>query len=83
MEISQAADQVGGTVNIDSNAVPVIKNREFEAQISVKDRETVALGGIITTRIDDTSTKLPILGDIPFIGKRLLETLNRKKFKLN
>ena len=73
MEISQAADQVGGTVNIDSNAVPVIKNREFEAQISVKDRETVALGGIITTRIDDTSTKLPILGDIPFIGKRLLK----------
>ena len=71
MEIKQAADQVGGTVNIDSNSVPVIKNREFEAQISVKDRETVALGGIITTRFVDDATKMPILGDIPFIGKYL------------
>ena len=81
MEISQAADQVGGTVNIDSNAVPVIKNREFEAQISVKDRETVALGGIITTRIDDTSTKLPILGDIPFIGKRLFGNTQQEEIQ--
>ena len=80
MEISQAADQVGGTVNIDSNAVPVIKNREFEAQISVKDRETVALGGI-TTRIDDTSTKLPILGDIPFIGKRLFGNTQQEEIQ--
>ena len=71
MEIKQAADQVGGTVNIDSNSVPVIKNREFEAQISVKDRETVALGGIITTRFVDDATKMPLLGDIPFIGKYL------------
>ena len=81
MEISQAADQVGGTVNIDSNAVPVIKNREFVAQISVKDRETVALGGIITSRIDDTSTKLPILGNIPFIGKRLFGNTQQEEIQ--
>ena len=81
MEISQAADQVGGTVNIDSNAVPVIKNREFVAQISVKDRETVALGGIITSRIDDTATKLPILGDIPFIGKRLFGNTQQEEIQ--
>ena len=81
MEISQAADQVGGTVNIDSNAVPVIKNREFVAQISVKDRETVALGGIITSRIDDTTTKLPILGNIPFIGKRLFGNTQQEEIQ--
>jgi len=81
MEISQAADQVGGTVNIDSNAVPVIKNREFVAQISVKDRETVALGGIITSRIDDTATKLPILGNIPFIGKRLFGNTQQEEIQ--
>ena len=79
LEISQSADQVGTDIEIDSNSVPVIKNREFEAQISVKDRETVALGGIITTRFEDDAIKIPILGDIPIIGKLLFGKTEKKE----
>ena len=39
MEISQQADQLGGTVSIDNNDVPIILNREFQASVAIPDRE--------------------------------------------
>ena len=74
MELLQQADQVGGTVEIDKNKVPVILNREFEAQISVPDRGTIALGGLINSEVRDSRTKIPVLGDIPFLGKYLFSS---------
>ena len=59
MELLQQADQVGGTVKLDKNKVPVILNREFEAQISVPDRGTIALGGLINSEVRDSRTKIP------------------------
>ena len=74
MELLQQADQVGGTVEIDKNKVPVILNREFEAQISVPDRGTIALGGLINSEVRDSKTKIPLLGDIPLLGKYLFSS---------
>ncbi len=77
MEISQQADQLGGTVTIDNNSVPIILNREFEASIAVPDRGTIALGGLITPEFDDSISKIPILGDIPLIGRYLFSSVNK------
>ncbi|MBQ9088496.1 MAG: hypothetical protein IJY46_06925 [Lentisphaeria bacterium] len=48
---------------------PVIANRALDVQVNVFDGETLVLGGlsdsIVSTRLD----KIPILGDIPFIGR--------------
>ena len=71
LELLQQADQVGTTVPIDGNDVPVILNREFEALISVPDRGTIALGGLISTENRESKLKIPFLGDIPIIGKYL------------
>lgn len=78
MEILQQADQVGDEIEIDGNKVPVILNREFEAQISVPDRGTVVLGGLINTETRDSTTKIPILGDIPFIGRYLFSSTSKQ-----
>jgi general secretion pathway protein D len=78
MEVLQQADQVGGEVLIDNNEVPIILNREFEAQISVPDRGTIALGGLINTETRDSVTKIPILGDIPLIGRYLFSSTSRE-----
>ena len=79
MELLQQADQVGGTVEIDNNSVPVILNREFEAQISVPDRGTIALGGLINSETRDSKTKIPILGDIPLIGRYLFSSQSQQQ----
>jgi len=81
MEINQKADQVGDEVAIDKNNVPVILNREFEAVVTVPDRGTIALGGLINTEKRDTVSKIPILGDIPFIGRYLFSSVSKKNRK--
>ncbi len=78
MEINQKADQVGDEIPIDGNSVPVILNREFEASVAVPDRGTVALGGLINTETRDSVSKIPILGDIPFIGRYLFSSVSKK-----
>jgi general secretion pathway protein D len=79
MEVLQQADQVGDEIKIDGNDVPVIFNREFEAQISVPDRGTIALGGLVNTELRDSVAKIPILGDIPLIGRYLFSTVSKEQ----
>ncbi len=46
----------------------VISERSAETVVTVKDGETVVMGGLIQTREQETESKIPILGDIPLIG---------------
>jgi general secretion pathway protein D len=75
MELNQKADSLGGNVEIDGNLVPIIKNREFEASIAVPDGGTVVLGGLVSTEASDSVNKIPILGDIPLIGRYLFSSV--------
>ena len=75
MELVQKADQLGGNIEIDGNLVPIIKNREFSASIAVPEGGTVVLGGLISTDVVDTVNKIPILGDIPLIGRYLFSSI--------
>lgn len=65
MDVTQTAnDFVRYT---DFNA-PVVNQREAQTTVSVKDGETVVLGGIIKNTVSATVNKVPILGDIPLLG---------------
>jgi general secretion pathway protein D len=77
MELVQRADQLGGNVDIDGNLVPIIKNREFEASIAVPHGGTVVLGGLISTEVSDTVNKIPILGDIPLLGRYIFSSISK------
>lgn len=68
MEVNQTADDVAGEVEIDGNLVPEITKRELNATVSVEDRGTIVLGGLILSRNAVTETKVPLLGDIPVLG---------------
>jgi general secretion pathway protein D len=69
MEISQSADNVGGDVEIDGNLVPIITRREMKANIAVRSEATIVLGGLISTDRSVRQTKVPLLGDIPLLGR--------------
>lgn len=68
MEVAQKADNVGGFETINGNRVPVITKREINAQIAVQSRNTIVLGGLVSTDKTRTRTKVPLLGDIPLLG---------------
>lgn len=48
--------------------VPQISTREAHTTVRIKDGETVVLGGLMREQDLRTTTRIPILGDIPFFG---------------
>lgn len=68
MEVSQKVNNVGGNQKIDGNDVPIITTREFGASISVNDRRTIVLGGLVGTEQKKDEEKIPFLGSIPLVG---------------
>ncbi|MGL4673378.1 MAG: type IV pilus secretin PilQ, partial [Wohlfahrtiimonas sp.] len=57
-----------GTVPPDSDQPPPINKKEIKTQAIVRDGETVVLGGIYTADTDESISKVPFLGDLPFVG---------------
>jgi len=47
---------------------PDLSRRQVSSVVSIRDGERVILGGLINRRSTTTSTKLPLLGDLPFVG---------------
>jgi general secretion pathway protein D len=68
LDITQTADSEAGSVSIDGNDVPIINKREIQGLITVEDRTTIVLGGLVETTSLKGRSSIPILGDIPLIG---------------
>ncbi len=47
---------------------PVFQTREVKTNVTLRDGETVVIGGLITSRESEGENKVPILGDLPLIG---------------
>ncbi|WP_422466789.1 type IV pilus secretin PilQ [Endozoicomonas sp. ALC013] len=56
------------TTNQASNNVPIISTNEITTQVLVEDGETVVLGGVFKQTIKNGVDKVPVLGDIPWVG---------------
>jgi general secretion pathway protein D len=68
MDIHQTINDVGGNIPLNGSFVPIITLREAESSVSVKDQSTIVLGGLIKENKNESETKVPFLGDIPFFG---------------
>lgn len=53
----------------DQFLVPVLTVRETSTLVRIPDGGTVVLGGIIEERHQDRSDKIPVLGDVPGLGR--------------
>lgn len=49
--------------------IPIIATRKVKTQISLKDGYTAGIGGLVTSNKNHGGTKVPILGDIPGLGR--------------
>lgn len=68
MDIRQRIQSLGKEILIDGNSVPETIDREANAKVSVRDRETVMLGGFISDERSTSKSGVPILKDIPILG---------------
>ena len=65
MEVTQTANDLQGYTSFNA---PIVNQRQAETTVSVKDGETIVLGGIIRNTVTSTVKKIPLLGDIPILG---------------
>jgi type II secretion system protein D len=70
MEIKQTvSDITGSTVDVGPGVTaPIFFDRTANTTVTVKDNETVVLGGLITGRVENREQKIPLVGDIPGLG---------------
>ncbi len=66
----------------DVAGIPVISNSDIETNVTVENRATIVMGGLIQEEEREIVNKLPLLGDIPLLGKLFRDT-NMVKVKRN
>jgi len=83
---SSSHDALGNPVTIvlTENKIPqpVFSKRSLSTSVTVWDGQTVAMGGLIREDVQDVEDKVPLLGDLPYVG-RLFQTKAEDHFKRN
>ncbi len=71
-EISQLSTQ---TVQLSSNfSAPIINKTSAETVVVTPDQQTVVIGGLMQKTTSSQVSKVPLLGDIPFVGNAFKRT---------
>ena len=68
LDITQEVSGLVGT-SIEANTPIVTNERKIETSVSTGDGETIILGGLMSDEIQESVSKVPLLGDIPLLGR--------------
>ncbi len=83
---SPSSDVLGNpvTVTITENRIemPVFSSRRVTTALTIYDGYTVAVGGLMREDVQNVEDKVPVLGDIPIIG-RLFQSKSENRIKSN
>jgi len=69
LTIAQVNDTVVGTQIVQPNSVPIIGTEQLITSVTVPDRNTIVLGGLISEETTNNKSGIPFLGKIPGLGK--------------
>jgi general secretion pathway protein D len=61
--LTETTVQISPTVN-----ARILDNRAAQSRVAVRDGQTIVIGGLMEDRKTDTVRKVPLLGDIPWLG---------------
>lgn len=64
-DVSQPSATAAGSTQ---TGAPAVDSRNATTTVLVRDGETIVIGGLITDTLQDTISKIPLLGDIPILG---------------
>lgn len=83
---SPGSDALGNPINITITEnrieMPVFSTRRVNTALTIYDGYTVAVGGLMREDVQNVQDKVPILGDLPLIG-RLFQTKAENHIKSN
>ncbi|MGB3399985.1 MAG: hypothetical protein WBA34_07415, partial [Candidatus Deferrimicrobiaceae bacterium] len=84
LEIYQESSAVkGDTLLATSTVGPTTTKRSAKTSVLVKNGETVVLGGMMQETVNNSESKIPLLGSIPILGNLFkFSSVTRKKTNL-
>ena len=78
--IQLTIEQEISSISPDVSAADIITNKRLiKTSVLIDDGGTITLGGLISEDIIDTKSKVPLLGDIPFLGKLFSSNSSTRK----
>jgi len=77
-----AGNPVSSVITENRIEMPVFSKRSVNTSLTIYDGYTVAVGGLMREDVQTVEDKVPILGDIPFIG-RLFQSEGENRIKSN
>lgn len=80
MQIAPEISAIGtSSVTVASGvSLPTFTQRSADTSVTVKDGETIIIGGLITSRENSGENKVPLAGDIPLLGNLFRATVKTK-----
>jgi general secretion pathway protein D len=78
----QIFQEVSSIQDVSSTTGIILNKRNVESNVIVEDGQIIVLGGLIGDNYTDGSSKIPLLGDLPFIGQ-LFRYDNKSRTRTN
>ena len=80
----QATPAIPGNLNVVvvPNLLPKFTVRQVVTTVNIWDNQTVVLGGLISSSVQEEKDKVPVLGDLPLVG-RLFQSQSKTSVKKN
>lgn len=67
-KVVRLGDQVASIVGGVANSVPSFETRELNTSVLIPSGNTLVMGGMISDSVNSGNIKVPLLGDIPYLG---------------
>lgn len=75
-EASTIDESIG--VELQGFAIPGVSTRRLSTTVELKQGQTLALAGLLLTERDGQTSRIPLVGDLPYIGPLFGNTSHRK-----
>lgn len=69
VSIRNGVSNFGGSGGGSGAEIPIIASRKVKTQVALQSGYTAGIGGLITANKNNGSSKVPVLGDIPGLGR--------------
>jgi len=74
-------DKIGGDVPVGNQRLSTVDTTNLVTMVSAANNQTVVLGGLITNEVTKDRKKIPLLGDIPVVGKMFRHEIDKSTRK--
>lgn len=81
LTIAQVNDTVIGQQTVAENSVPIIATERLLTSVTVANRSTIVLGGLISENEEKSTSGIPVLSRIPVLGHAFKSTKSKKARK--